>query len=59
MLYEVITTHSDFAILYRTNSQSRIMEEALRKYNIPYKVFGGLSFYQRKEIKDIIAYIRP
>jgi len=51
-------THSDFAILYRTNSQSRIMEEALRKYNIPYKVFGGLSFYQRKEIKDIIAYIR-
>ncbi len=51
-------SHSDFAILYRTNSQSRIMEEALRKYNIPYKVYGGLSFYQRKEIKDIIAYIR-
>jgi len=51
-------SHSDFAILYRTNSQSRIMEEALRKFNIPYRVFGGLSFYQRKEIKDIIAYIR-
>lgn len=50
--------YSDFAILYRTNSQSRIMEEALRKYNILYRVFGGLSFYQRKEIKDIIAYIR-
>jgi DNA helicase-2/ATP-dependent DNA helicase PcrA len=50
--------YSDFAILYRTNSQSRIMEEALRKYNINYKVYGGLSFYQRKEIKDIIAYIR-
>lgn len=56
-----VTDHynfSDFAILYRTNSQSRIMEEALRKFNITYKVFGGLSFYQRKEIKDIIAYIR-
>jgi len=48
----------DFAILYRTNSQSRSMEEALRKMNIPYKIFGGLSFYQRKEIKDIIAYLR-
>ncbi len=50
--------YSDFAILYRTNSQSRIMEESMRKYNIPYKVFGGLSFYQRKEIKDVIAYLR-
>lgn len=50
--------HSDFAILYRTNAQSRIMEDALRKFNIPYKVYGGLSFYQRKEIKDVIAYIR-
>lgn len=48
----------DFAILYRTNSQSRSMEESLRKMNIPYKIFGGLSFYQRKEIKDIIAYLR-
>lgn len=47
-----------FAILYRTNSQSRPMEEALRKLNIPYKIFGGLSFYQRKEIKDLIAYFR-
>ncbi len=50
--------YSDFAILYRTNAQSRIMEEALRKYNIPYKVFGGMSFYQRKEIKDALAYLR-
>ena len=48
----------DFAILYRTNSQSRSMEEALRKMNMPYKIFGGLSFYQRKEIKDVIAYLR-
>jgi ATP-dependent DNA helicase PcrA (EC 3.6.1.-) len=51
-------TYSDFAILYRTNAQSRILEEALRKRNIPYKIYGGLSFYQRKEIKDIISYFR-
>ena len=50
--------YSDFAILYRTNAQSRILEEALRKRNIPYKIYGGLSFYQRKEIKDLIAYFR-
>lgn len=50
--------NSDFAILYRTNAQSRSMEEALRKININYKIFGGLSFYHRKEIKDIIAYLR-
>jgi DNA helicase II / ATP-dependent DNA helicase PcrA len=50
--------HNDFAILYRTNSQSRAMEEALRKLNVPYKIYGGLSFYQRKEIKDLIAYFR-
>jgi len=49
---------SDFAILYRTNAQSRIFEEALRKRNIPYKIYGGLSFYQRKEIKDVLAYFR-
>lgn len=49
---------SDFAILYRTNAQSRILEEALRKRGIPYKIYGGLSFYQRKEIKDVIAYFR-
>ena len=48
----------DFAILYRTNAQSRIFEEALRKRNIPYRVYGSLSFYQRKEIKDILAYFR-
>ncbi|MBU0697392.1 MAG: UvrD-helicase domain-containing protein, partial [Bacteroidetes bacterium] len=47
-----------FAILYRTNAQSRSMEEALRKLNVPYKIYGGLSFYQRKEIKDLIAYFR-
>lgn len=50
--------NSDFAILYRTNAQSRSLEEALRKLNIPYKIYGGLSFYQRKEIKDLIAYLR-
>lgn len=49
---------SDFAILYRTNAQSRAFEEQLRKDNIPYRIFGGLSFYQRKEIKDVIAYFR-
>ena len=48
----------DFAVLYRTNAQSRSIEEALRKQNIPYKIYGGLSFYQRKEIKDILAYCR-
>lgn len=50
--------YSDFAILYRTHSQSRIFEEALRKRNIPYKVYGSISFYQRKEIKDMLAYLR-
>lgn len=50
--------NKDFAILYRTNSQSRSMEEALRKLNIPYKIYGGVSFYQRKEIKDLLAYFR-
>lgn len=50
--------NSDFAILYRTNSQSRSLEEALRKLNIPYRIYGGLSFYQRKEVKDLIAYLR-
>jgi DNA helicase II / ATP-dependent DNA helicase PcrA len=50
--------YSDFAILYRTNAQSRSFEEALRRFSIPYRIYGGLSFYQRKEIKDIIAYCR-
>jgi DNA helicase-2/ATP-dependent DNA helicase PcrA len=50
--------YQDFAILYRTNAQSRIFEEALRKINIPYRIYGGLSFYQRKEVKDVIAYMR-
>jgi len=50
--------NSSFAILYRTNSQSRSMEEALRKLNIPYRIYGGLSFYQRKEIKDLLGYFR-
>lgn len=51
-------TLDDFAILYRTNAQSRILEEALRKRNLSYRIYGGLSFYQRKEIKDLIAYFR-
>jgi DNA helicase-2/ATP-dependent DNA helicase PcrA len=49
---------NEFAILYRTNAQSRVFEEALRRKNIPYKIYGGLSFYQRAEIKDMIAYLR-
>ncbi len=49
---------SDFALLYRLNVQSRIMEDALRKKNIPYKIYGGTSFYQRKEVKDMLAYFR-
>ena len=50
--------YSDFAILYRTNAQSRSFEDALRRRNIPYQIYGGLSFYQRKEIKDVLAYVR-
>lgn len=50
--------NKDFAILYRTNAQSRSFEESLRRLNIPYRIYGGLSFYQRKEIKDFIAYLR-
>lgn len=49
---------SDFVILYRTNAQSRVFEESLRKRSVPYRIYGGLSFYQRKEIKDVIAYFR-
>jgi len=50
--------YNEFAVLYRTNAQSRILEEQLRKRNIPYRIYGGLSFYQRKEVKDAIAYFR-
>ncbi len=50
--------YSDFAILYRTNAQSRVFEDTLRKEALPYRIYGGLSFYQRKEIKDVIAYFR-
>ena len=50
--------NGDFAVLYRTNSQSRAIEDALRKKDIPYRIYGGLSFYQRKEIKDVLAYLR-
>lgn len=61
-IFEEKVSHSfrnqDFAILYRTNAQSRAMEEALRKMNIKYRIIGGLSFYQRREIKDLIAYLR-
>lgn len=52
------TPYSEFAVLYRTNAQSRVIEESMRKRNIPYRIYGGLSFYQRKEIKDAIAYLR-
>lgn len=50
--------YADFAILYRTNAQSRILEESMRKRGIPYRIYGGLSFYQRKEVKDVISYFR-
>ena len=50
--------YNNFAILYRTNAQSRSLEESLRRRNIPYKIYGGLSFYQRKEVKDLLAYFR-
>lgn len=49
---------SEFAVLYRTNAQSRVLEEALRRRNIPYKIYGGLAFYQRKEVKDALSYFR-
>lgn len=51
-------SYEDYAVLYRTNAQSRIIEEALRKRNIPYRIYGGLSFYQRKEVKDAVSYFR-
>lgn len=58
MRLEDHTSYGDIAILYRTNAQSRLFEEQLRKNNIPYRIYGGLSFYQRKEIKDVISYFR-
>lgn len=57
-IYQERLPYNEYAILYRTNAQSRIFEEALRKRNIPYKVYGNISFYQRKEIKDLISYLR-
>ena len=56
--YSARDSYDGYAILYRTNSQSRVLEESLRKRNIPYRIYGGLSFYQRKEIKDSISYFR-
>ena len=50
--------YQDFAVLYRTNAQSRAIEDALRRHNIPYRIWGGQSFYARKEIKDALAYMR-
>ena len=62
MIYDTVMNqhrpYDDFAVLYRTNAQSRSIEDALRKKDIPYRIYGGLSFYQRKEIKDVIAYLR-
>lgn len=58
MRYRSGEPFNNFAILYRTNAQSRVFESALRKRNIPYRIYGGMSFYQRKEIKDVLAYIR-
>lgn len=58
MMNQNAYAYSDFAVLYRTNAQSRVLEETMRKRTIPYKVYGSQSFYQRKEIKDVIAYLR-
>ena len=58
MKLQLQEANNAFAILYRTNAQSRAMEESLRKLNIPYRIYGGLSFYQRKEIKDLLSYFR-
>ncbi len=57
-MHKTSSPYNEFAILYRTNSQSRVLEDALRKSAIPYRIYGGLSFYQRKEIKDVLAYFR-
>jgi len=55
---ENLASFGSFAVLYRTNSQSRSLEEAMRRLNVPYRIFGGISFYQRKEVKDVLAYFR-
>lgn len=57
-IYKTKTPYGEFAILYRTNSQSRVIEEVLRKRNIPYRIYGGTSFYERAEVKDFMAYLR-
>ncbi|MDR3350995.1 MAG: UvrD-helicase domain-containing protein [Prevotellaceae bacterium] len=57
-VYNKRTPYNEIAILYRTNAQSRLFEEALRKNNLPYKIYGGMSFYQRAEVKDLLAYLR-
>ena len=57
-VYNKLAPYREFAILYRTNAQSRLFEEAMRKKNIPYKIYGGMSFYQRAEVKDLLAYFR-
>ena len=56
--YSAHASYADFAILYRTNAQSRVFEESFRKRNIPYKIYGGFSFYERAEVKDMLAYLR-
>jgi DNA helicase-2/ATP-dependent DNA helicase PcrA len=57
-IYQEKASYGDFAVLYRTNAQSRAVEEALRKRSLPYKIYGGHSFYERAEVKDMISFLR-